>query len=155
MDIVNRSQGLGSVEFLSGSLTEQSFPLNKQVIAIGRAPTNDIVVPDQSVSGQHAQLFNNGGQWFIKKISPTNTVTINYRQRVESNPVAINNDDTIHLGGTVYFRFHLTTAGAVAGQSASPDLPNSPTPQQSFGRPAYRILPLSLSSSARRFSCVL
>src|SRR5579863_1675882 len=51
MDMVNRSQSLGSVEFLSGPLLERSFPLNKQIIAIGRSPTNDIVVPDQSVSG--------------------------------------------------------------------------------------------------------
>src|SRR5579859_7132267 len=152
MDMVNRSQSLSSVEFLSGPLVERSFPLNKQIIAIGRAPTNDIVVPDQSVSGQHAQLFNNGEQWYIKKVTPTNTVTINFQQRVENTPVALNNDDTIHLGGMVNFRFHLVPAGAVSGAipvsspaSNGPNIapsqplfsPQEQVPQQPFGQPLF------------------
>lgn len=165
MDMVNRSQSLGSVEFLSGPLLERSFPLTKQFIAIGRAPTNDIVVPDQSVSGQHAQLFNNGEQWYIKKVSPTNTVTINFQQRVENTPVALNNDDTIHLGGVVNFRFHLIPAGVVSGALpvSAPPVSNGPNiapsqplfmpqeqfPQQSFGQPSFTPQPLTGASLAQ------
>jgi ABC transport system ATP-binding/permease protein len=139
MDMVNRSQSLSSVEFLSGPLKESSFPLNKQIISIGRAPTNDIVVQDQSVSGQHVQLFNNGGQWYIKKLTPTNTVTINFRQQVENTPVAINNDDTIYLGGMINFRFHATSPASVPGPASSPssNLPHIMPPQQSFAQPSY------------------
>ena len=139
MDMVNRSQGLSSVEFLSGPLMERRFPLNKQIITIGRAPTNDIVVQDQSVSGQHVQLFNNGGQWYIKKLTPTNTVTINFRQQVETAPVAINDDDTIFLGGVINFRFHATSSASVSGAAPSPssNLPHLTPPQQSFPPPSY------------------
>ena len=112
MDMVNRSQGLASVEFLSGPLAGKSFPLNKPVINIGRmpAPANDIILEDLSVSGEHARLTSNNGRWYIQKLKPTNTVTINLQQQVDSTPVAMNNDDTIHLGGTVSFRFHLQPA---------------------------------------------
>src|SRR6202140_4954987 len=139
MDMVNRSQSLSSVEFLSGPLKESSFPLNKQIISIGRAPTNDIVVQDQSVSGQHVQLFNNGGQWYIKKLTPTNTVTINFRQQVENTPVAINDYDTIFLGGMINFRFHATSSAGVSGPTPSPSskLPHLTPPQQSFAPPSY------------------
>ncbi len=140
MDMVNRSQNLSSVEFLSGPLKESSFQLNKQIISIGRAPTNDIVVQDQTVSGQHVQLFNNGGQWFIKKISPTNTVTINFRQQLENTPVALNDADTVFLGGVINFRFHATSLASISPAS-SPNLPHFTPPatpsQQSFGQPSY------------------
>ena len=155
MDMVNRSQGLASVEFLSGSLVGKSFPLNKAVINIGRmpAPTNDIVIEDLSVSGEHARLISNNGRWYIQKLKPTNTVTINLQQQVENTPVAINDEDTILLGGVVSFRFHLRPAGVIPIssplQSNGPNIapsqplfaPQQPFPQPSFGQPAYSSQP--------------
>ncbi len=93
MDVVNRSPGLGSIRFLTGPLAGSIFQISKPVIAIGREPTNDIVISDPSVSRQHARMvLNNGGRWSIEKLAMQNIVTVNQR---DVQQAAISDRDTI------------------------------------------------------------
>src|SRR5581483_3994194 len=143
MDVVNRSQDLSSISFISGSMAGRTFPISKSVITIGREPKNDIVLSDQTVSREHARLVNNNGQWSIEKLAPTNTITVNKRE-VQSSP--INDRDEISLGGVITFLFHAASSPSSDryGAVAAPPSYNQPgVPQQSFAQPSFPARPQS------------
>ncbi len=54
-----------------------AFELGRPVLTIGRAPSNDIVLPDASVSKHHAQIFQTGDGWSLTDLSSTNGSWIN------------------------------------------------------------------------------
>src|SRR5437868_10170424 len=114
MDVVNKSQGLGSIRFLTGPLAGRTIQISKPMMTIGREPTNDIVISDPLVSRQHARLVNNGGQWSIEKIALQNTISVNSRD-VQQSPIS--DRDTISLGTGSTFLFLISPempgAGAV------------------------------------------
>ncbi|HEU0002798.1 MAG TPA: FHA domain-containing protein [Ktedonobacteraceae bacterium] len=143
MDVVNRSQDLSSISFITGSMAGRTFPISKSVITIGREPKNDIVLSDQTVSREHARLVNTNGQWSIEKLAPTNTITVNKRE-VQSSP--INDRDEISLGGVITFLFHAAPASSsdMHGAIAAPPSYNQPVvPQQSFAQPSFPPRPQS------------
>ncbi|MGH2481914.1 MAG: FHA domain-containing protein, partial [Ktedonobacteraceae bacterium] len=117
MDVVNRSQDLSSISFITGSMAGRTFPISKSIITIGREPKNDIVLSDQTVSREHARLVNNNGQWSIEKLAPTNTITVNKRE-VQSSP--IHDRDEISLGGVITFLFHAASSSDMHGAVAAP-----------------------------------
>ena len=117
MDVVNKSQGLGSIRFLTGPLAGRTIQISKPMMTIGREPTNDIVISDPSVSRQHARLVNNGGQWSIEKLSPQNLVTVNQRD-VQQSPIA--DRDTIGLGNGTTFLFLVSPDLAAPAVSPCP-----------------------------------
>ncbi|HKV56769.1 MAG TPA: FHA domain-containing protein, partial [Ktedonobacteraceae bacterium] len=140
MDVVNRSQDLSSISFITGSMAGRTFPISKPIITIGREPKNDIVLSDQTVSREHARLANNNGQWSIEKLAPTNTLTVNKRE-VQSSP--IHDRDEISLGGVITFLFHAASASDMRGAVAAPPPYNQPVPQQSFVQPSFPPRPQS------------
>ena len=159
MDVVNKSQGLGSIRFLTGPLAGRTIQISKPMMTIGREPTNDIVISDPSVSRQHARLVNNGGQWSIEKLSLQNVVTVNQRD-VQQSPIA--DRDTIGLGNGTTFLFLVSpdlAAPAVSPQQPAPQnlytpslppqqlyAPSQPLqqvplpPQQPFAQPAFHTI---------------
>ena len=159
MDVVNKSQGLGSIRFLTGPLAGRTIQISKPMMTIGREPTNDIVISDPSVSRQHARLVNNGGQWSIEKLSPQNVVTVNQRDVQQS---LIADRDTIGLGNGTTFLFLVSpdlAAPAVSPQQPAPQYPYTPPlppqqlyapsqplqqvplpPQQPFAQPAFHTI---------------
>jgi len=50
----------------------RALEFSQRVISIGRAPTNDLVVPANNVSSQHAQICLNAGQYLYKDLESTN-----------------------------------------------------------------------------------
>ncbi|HVU65955.1 MAG TPA: FHA domain-containing protein, partial [Ktedonobacteraceae bacterium] len=56
---------------------KQAFPLNKQVINIGREPSNDIVINELVVSGFHAQIVQEGNQFILVHPHPARNKTLN------------------------------------------------------------------------------
>jgi ABC transport system ATP-binding/permease protein len=126
MDVVNRSPGLGSIRFLTGPLAGNIFQISKPVIAIGREPTNDIVISDPSVSRQHARMvLNNGGRWSIEKLAMQNIVTVNQR---DVQQAAISDRDTIGLGTGTTFLFLAPSPQFTADQHAAAPLSPQPSP---------------------------
>jgi len=53
------------------------YPLTGDVISIGRAPTNDIVIDDPIVSGQHLQLVRDGNEYTLIHPHPDRSKTVN------------------------------------------------------------------------------
>jgi ABC transport system ATP-binding/permease protein len=161
MDVVNRSQGLGSVQFLTGPLAGRSMTITKTVITIGREPGNDITIPDPQVSRLHARLVYNGGQWMIEKLAPQNTIAVNARS-VQQSPIA--NRDTIAIGTGTTFMFlaapGMQSAGAAvasqlpAQQYAAPGYASPQQMQQQVANPTIAVPPPSMPGSMPSMSLV-
>ncbi|MCW8090312.1 type VI secretion system-associated FHA domain protein TagH [Alteromonas sp. ASW11-130] len=80
----------------SEALTEAS--------TIGRAPTNQIVVhdPDKYVSRCHAEIYEVGGNWFIKDQSSTVTIVNGSVNLVKGQQFLLSEGDEITIGESVY-----------------------------------------------------
>lgn len=50
----------------------QLLPLDKPVLNLGRRADQDLVMPEATVSGQHALLRCNGGSWTVEDLGSTN-----------------------------------------------------------------------------------
>lgn len=73
----------------------QDFALNKPVLTIGRAPNNDIIIPEQTVSSNHAKITIESGSFFLTDIGSTNGTFVN-GSRV--NKTLLKSGDFIKLG---------------------------------------------------------
>jgi pSer/pThr/pTyr-binding forkhead associated (FHA) protein len=69
--------------------------MNKIKMTIGRNAGNDIVIPETTVSGNHADLVNEGGNWYIIDANSTNGVLVN---GTKVSKQRLNNNDLIKLG---------------------------------------------------------
>ena len=45
-------------------------------LTVGRSESNRIVVPDSKCSREHCELFNRGGEWFVRDLESRNGVTV-------------------------------------------------------------------------------
>src|SRR6266702_1417501 len=125
----------GSIKFLTGPLTGQTFPINKPITTIGREATNDIVVKgDQKVSRSHARIIWNNGIWSIEKLSPQNTLTVNHQQVQQAT---ITDGNTITLGDNTTFLFQIRAGGHEAVQPP----PVLPPYQRQASSPQYAVQP--------------
>jgi membrane protein YdbS with pleckstrin-like domain len=70
-------------------------------IIIGRAPDNDIVIDDPTVSSTHAELREEGGHWVVSDLGSTNGTYVSYggadaERRVEIRP--LKDGSTVRFG---------------------------------------------------------
>jgi pSer/pThr/pTyr-binding forkhead associated (FHA) protein len=64
---------LAMVELMGGGpLRGRRMPITKSLVRVGRAAHNEIVIPDESVSGTHATLERRAEEWFILDASSRN-----------------------------------------------------------------------------------
>jgi adenylate cyclase len=73
----------------------QVVPLAKDEITIGRAPENDLVIHDASISRFHAKIFREGGDWRIVDVGSKNGTHVN---DVGNSNAALRDGDEILLG---------------------------------------------------------
>ena len=78
---------MAELQLLLDDVVVKSFPLDKSSITIGRALDNDIVIDEESVSGQHARIelipneFMDGLiDIFIEDMGSTNGTFVNEQQ---------------------------------------------------------------------------
>ncbi|MBV8822514.1 MAG: FHA domain-containing protein, partial [Ktedonobacteraceae bacterium] len=70
--------GIPTLEVSTNTDREKhTYPLNKQVINIGREPSNDIVINRPTVSGLHAQIVREGNQLVFIHPHPARGKTLN------------------------------------------------------------------------------
>jgi len=85
---------VASVELPNG----EQWPLKGEIVRIGRGPTNDLALHDDSkVSRTHAELRNRDGQWILLDLGSSNGTKVNNR-RIEQH--SLRAGDRIQLGGT-------------------------------------------------------
>ncbi|MBV9617176.1 MAG: FHA domain-containing protein, partial [Ktedonobacteraceae bacterium] len=70
--------GIAALEVSSNTYSgKQTYPLDKQVINIGRDASNDIVIDDMCVSKQHAQIVREGNRLIFVHPHPSRPQTAN------------------------------------------------------------------------------
>ena len=72
------------------------FPLEKDVISIGRSKRNDLVLADQWLSRHHAELRSDEGDFTIADLESRNGTYVNGEKIARIIP--LQNDDVITLG---------------------------------------------------------
>lgn len=82
----------------------QSFPLEKDSLAVGRDPGNDIVINDPHVSRQHARITQQGGLMVIEDLGSTNGTFVNGMRL--TGPHTLADGDVIGLGDAVTLTFY-------------------------------------------------
>ena len=84
------------------------YEFTEQVVTIGRAPDNMIILEDPSVSSRHAQLERAGDNYRLKDVGSTNGTRVNGVPKTET---MLRFDDRIRFGG-VESRFESDTQGS-------------------------------------------
>jgi hypothetical protein len=120
------------------------FPLDRDVITLGRDPGNTIVINEPQVSRQHARITRRGGVLVLEDLGSTNGTFVNGMRL--AGPHALSNGDVIGLSDAVTLTFSGSgmPAGpeAMPGQPAAPGAPAyAPAPQMApgYGAPMYEV----------------
>jgi hypothetical protein len=69
-------------------------------LVLGRAPNCDCVLPEECVSRRHAQLWREGGRWFLRDLGSRNGTRINGMRVIER--AEVRPGDRVSLGGATY-----------------------------------------------------
>ncbi|HKV83569.1 MAG TPA: protein kinase [Ktedonobacterales bacterium] len=88
----------------NGPLTGHSFLLHQDVTKLGRTAGNDVVIPDGTVSRNHARLFFFNGQWSIEDEGSSNGTWVNGARIARPTPVM--HGDEVRLGD-IFVKFEL------------------------------------------------
>jgi hypothetical protein len=89
-----------------GSSDSREYPLDKQTVAIGSHPSNDVVLDDTTVSRRHATIARKLGRFELADLGSTNGTFVN-GGRVRK-PIALERGDEIKFGSA---RFAFVAAG--------------------------------------------
>ena len=81
-----------------------TLSLDRKSVSVGRDPSNDIVIPKESISSLHATIDYQGGYYYLEDHRSTNGTRLNDKPVKENNPVRLKSGDKIHFA--IYeFRF--------------------------------------------------
>jgi transcriptional regulator with GAF, ATPase, and Fis domain len=91
------------LEVTQGLAAGRSFELKDEVILIGRSPSNEVVLEDMHVSGEHARIVASGERTILYDLRSTNGTTLVRRgERVRLTPehssIDLESGDVIELG---------------------------------------------------------
>lgn len=86
-----------------GPTPNQEFVLTQEKATIGRAPTNDIPIPDPEISRRHAQFVRQGEEYAIEDLGSTNGTFVNGRRITGLTP--LHHGDTIDCGEAISLEF--------------------------------------------------
>lgn len=97
-----------------GSDGSWSFKLEgKQVLAVGRnVVKGQIVIPDTTVSREHAEIFVNQGEYWIRDKGSLGGTSVNGRQVPRGDAIAIDPGNKVRIGNVV-FTFQVLANGSV------------------------------------------
>lgn len=107
MEAVIESGASAQLEVLSGAEKGKKFEIYGQRVTIGRSENNDIVLPSESVSRNHAVIERTeDGSLLIRDNKSKNGIQVNGEQTIKA---ALAPGDVIQIGIFV-FRFNIETA---------------------------------------------
>jgi hypothetical protein len=81
--------------FESGPFSGRIVALPNQMVSIGRAPDNDVVVGDPATSGHHGRIEVRGGSFWISDLGSTNGTLVNGQPVIEQQ---LSDGDMIAIG---------------------------------------------------------
>jgi diguanylate cyclase (GGDEF)-like protein len=77
------------------------FFLTRDEMTIGRDPSAEICLADESISRKHAKLAKNGGAVLLTDLGSANGTHLNDRRVPPSEPVALNKEDMLRIGNSI------------------------------------------------------
>jgi hypothetical protein len=110
---------------MEGKLVAASGPgagreelLRGDTVVVGRSSACQIVVQDEQVSRQHAELRRQGGQWAVRDSDSANGTFVNNRRLAAGESVVLRPGDRLRLGPRAEFGFEesYATGGAAAAE---------------------------------------
>ncbi|GCE19661.1 hypothetical protein KDK_34610 [Dictyobacter kobayashii] len=106
----------------------QEYPLDKNEIVIGRAPTSDILLSkDKLTSRRHATLRYENGQYMLHDEHSANGTFVNGQQLEEATPYPLQDGDHVGIGEhELLFRAHGTQNNELENQPTISVPQNSP-----------------------------
>jgi transcriptional regulator with GAF, ATPase, and Fis domain len=114
------------LEVTQGRATGSRHDFSAAVIRVGRSPGNDLVLPDEHVSGEHARIVSGDERYLLRDLQSTNgTAVVRGERRIcldEGNgrELALEVGDVLELGqGDTVVRVAVTLTGAAAAARAS------------------------------------
>jgi ABC transport system ATP-binding/permease protein len=107
MNPTDNLPSFGIIKFFAGSQTDNVIQINKPITTIGRDPSNDIVLTNQSVAPHHARILWNKGLWSIETVSPGDTIYVN---KHDVQQATIHDCDLIGIGTDTTFIFLISPA---------------------------------------------
>jgi len=87
-----------TLHVMQGETVRRSIPLSQQALVIGRDPEANLVLHDQRASKQHAEVFMQDGQPWIRDHESLNGTFVN-EQRIHEQ--ALHPGDRVRVGQTV------------------------------------------------------
>src|SRR5437879_10684289 len=93
--VVAGSTFAAMLTFESGPLAGRIVALPNQMVSIGRAPDNDVVVGDPATSGHHGRIEVRTGSFWISDLGSTNGTLVNGEPVIEKE---LSDRDLIAIG---------------------------------------------------------
>ena len=102
MEQIASGDGIAALlTFESGPFAGRIVALPSQMVSLGRAPDNDVVVGDPATSGHHGRIETRNGFFWISDLGSTNGTLVNGEPVIEKQ---LSDGDMIAIGqNTVRF----------------------------------------------------
>ncbi len=117
-----------------GPQPNQVYEMNKDVVALGRDITNDIVINDPEVSRHHCRLTRTPTGYTLEDLGSTNGTFVNGQRLTGSRPLV--NGDMIGLGETVTLGYEGGAVQAPASPGMQETLVSSAPSPPSYNAPS-------------------
>lgn len=120
----------------SGPTPGKTFPMEGDVLTIGRDAGNQIVINDGEVSRKHTQFVSQGGKYVVSDLGSTNGTFVN-GQRITGQHV-LQPGEVISLGEQISLLFEAVTTvdpNATMLSSGKPPVPPRPAPRAQTPEP--------------------
>jgi len=93
------TEGIIPILIVDSGDFRKTFELTKKTITIGRAENSNIIIPDTTVSGNHAEIYFENGSFYIKDLESTNGIIIeNKKIKLQQ----LNSGDKFKLGNVLF-----------------------------------------------------
>jgi len=94
-EIASGSGFAALLTFETGPFAGRIVALPSQMVTIGRAPDNDVVVGDPATSGHHGRIDVRSGSFWVSDLGSTNGTLVNGEPVIEKQ---LSDGDTISIG---------------------------------------------------------
>jgi len=78
----------------------QSYNIEQQIVLIGRGVSNDLIIPDRTVSANHARLTFKNGRFILEDLGSTGGTTIDNQPLPPNKPYTLKGTEALRFGGT-------------------------------------------------------
>ena len=77
----------------------QSYDIEQQIVLIGRGVSNDLIIPDRTVSANHARLTFKNGRFLLEDLGSTGGTTIDGQPLPPNTARTLKGTEAIRFGG--------------------------------------------------------